>query len=184
MNSDGPVKPQSKATIDEMVVTNIEYTTQLLKRVVYSDGSTKEDYVTTAIAEVTPRASGTSTGGPTVQRTTYVYSRISYSSKSDGSGGLLFTQTGSGHKVTYSSSGPTAQVLAMAGRMIDAGSMVRAEKTGSKNSPISGTWYSLGAPNSSLYLPKVACTLNAESAAYLSNGEQVVMNYFLSTDTL
>lgn len=175
--------PKTRASC-EMVVSDVTYTTQLVKRVVYSDGSTEEEYVTTAIAEITPRATGTSTGGPTVQGSTYVYSRISYSSKSDGSGGLLFTQTGSGHRVTYSSSGPTAQVLSMAGRMLDAGSMVRAEVTGSNASPLSGTWYTLGAPNSSLYLPKVACTLNAESAAYLSNGQDVVMNYFLSTDTL
>ncbi len=175
--------PKTRAGV-EMVVTNVMYTTQLIKKVEYSDGSSEEEYVTTAIAEVSPRGSGTSTGGPTQEGTTYVYSRISYSSKSDGSGGLLFTQTGSGHKVTYSSSGPIAQVLSMAGRLIDAGNWVRAEKTGSRNSPVSGTWYTLGAPNSSLYLPKVSCTMNAESIAHLSNGQSVVMNYFLSGDSL
>lgn len=158
----------------------VEYTTQLLSKTVYSDGSSIEEYATTAIAKATTYSGSSSDSSNS--GSTYVYVTVKYSYKVEELS-VSFTQTGSTHKVTYSSNGPTAQVLEIVGILRDAVS-VRGEVRSSKNSPTSGTTYSLGAPKSGLYLPKAACTMSGKTCAYMSNGTSVDVELYLDANSL
>lgn len=170
----------------ELQIEDISYTTQLVERTVYADGVIEEQYAATAIAKVARDFTGTSTSEPTISGSTAVYARVTYRARyQDGIPVLLeFTQTGSGHRVTYVSGGPTAQVLAMVGRLRNGSGLVEDEISGSQYSPSSGVWYSLGAPSSGQYLTQPNCVLNAESAAYMSNGQEVVVNYVVDASSL